>query len=88
MNSIAELFNPFGALAYTGNRAPAMLNGGLDAFAPFLLLVAGGAAYLELQTVDNVYQTWLNTPKKQPLSPPMMPPRQPPPQPPRGSAHA
>ena len=61
---LAEIMNPFNALAYTGGRAPALLNGGLDAFTPFLLLVAGATAYLELQTIDDVNQTWLNKPTK------------------------
>ena len=56
---LAELINPFNALGYVGGKAPALLNGGLDAFAPFMLVVAGVAGYLELQTVDDVYQTYL-----------------------------
>merc|ERR1712087_111252 len=59
---LAEIINPFGALAYTGGRAPALFNGGLDAFTPFLVLVLGAAAYLELQTTDDVFQTWLSKP--------------------------
>merc|ERR1711939_1153170 len=62
---LAELFNPFDALAYTNGRAPALFNGGLDAFAPFLLLVAAGSAYVEMQTVDDVYQTYLSQPEKE-----------------------
>merc|ERR1711990_24953 len=65
---LAELLNPFGALAYTGGRAPSLLNGGLDAFAPFLLIAAAGAAYLEISTVDNVFQTWMTTPDKKPAA--------------------
>ena len=56
---LAELLNPFGALGFVGGKAPALLNGGLDAYAPFLLLAAGAAGYLELQTVDDVNQTYL-----------------------------
>jgi len=63
---LAELFaGPLGALAYTDGRAPSLFNGGLDAFAPFLLLVVGGAGYLELQTADDVFQTWLSKPSKE-----------------------
>jgi light-harvesting complex II chlorophyll a/b binding protein 4 len=62
--SNAELLNPFNALEYVGGRVPALFNGGLGAFAPFLLLAAGGAAYFELQSADDVFQTWLTTPTK------------------------
>ena len=60
---LAELLNPFDSLAYVGGRAPALFNGGLDAFAPFLLIAAGAAGYFELQTADDVNQTYLNQPK-------------------------
>merc|ERR1719201_3219730 len=56
---LAELLNPFDALAFTGGRAPALLNGGLGAYAPFLLVAAAGISYLELQTADDVFQTHL-----------------------------
>lgn len=62
---LAELFNPFNTLGFTNGRAPALLNGGLDAYTPFLLIVAAGAAYAELQTVDDVYQTYLSKPTKE-----------------------
>ena len=63
---LAEVFNSgwIHALDFTAGRAPSLLNGGLGAYAPFLLLAAGGAAYLELQTVDDVYQTYLSKPTK------------------------
>lgn len=61
---LAEVVNPLNALAFTNGRAPALLNGGLDAYAPFLLLVAAGTAYVELQTIDDVYQTYLSRPEK------------------------
>lgn len=61
---LAELLNPFGALAFTGGRAPSLFNGGLDAYAPFLLLVAAGAGYLELQTIDDVNQSYLQPPEQ------------------------
>merc|ERR1719359_2015656 len=44
---LSELLNPFGALAFTNGRAPALLNGGLDAYAPFLLVALLGASYAE-----------------------------------------
>lgn len=52
---LAELINPFDSLAYVAGRAPALLNGGLDAFAPFLLIAFAGAGYLELKTSDDVF---------------------------------
>ena len=61
---LAELLNPFGALAYVDGRVPSLLNGGLGAFAPFLLIVAAGTSYLELQTIDDVNQTYLSQPEK------------------------
>jgi len=68
---LAELLNsalPFRALASTGGRAPSLFNGDLPAYTPFLLLAAGAAAYLELQTIDNVNQTWLNKPDEKPAA--------------------
>lgn len=56
---LAELINPFNALGFVGGKAPALLNGGLDAYAPFMLIVAAGLGYLELGRVDDVYQTYL-----------------------------
>ena len=43
----------------TDGRAPALFNGGLGdgPIAPFLILAAGAAAYLELQTKDRVNDT-------------------------------
>jgi len=62
---LAELFaGSFGALSATEGRAPSLFNGHLGDFAPFLVLAAGLAAFLELQTIDNVNQTWLSTPSK------------------------
>ena len=59
---LAELFaGSFGALSFTGGRAPSLFNGGIDAYAPFFLLATAGAAYLELLAVDDVNQTWLNS---------------------------
>ena len=59
---LAELFaGSFGALGFTGGRAPSLFNGGLDAYAVFMLAATAGTAYLELLTVDDVNQTWLNT---------------------------
>lgn len=64
---LAEMLNaPFGTLSFTGGRAPALLNGGLDAYAPFLLLAAAAASYLELQTIDDVNQTYLAPPSQRP----------------------
>ncbi len=64
---MAELFNqlPFGGLGFIGGRAPALLNGGLDAYAPFMLLFLGAASYLEINTVDDVYQTYLYKQEKE-----------------------
>ena len=44
----------------TQGRAPSLFNGGLaqGPIAPFLILAAIGAAYLEMQTADNVKQAW------------------------------
>ena len=59
---MAELFaGSFGALGFTGGRAPSLFNGGLDAYAVFMVAATVGTAYLELLTVDDVNQTWLNT---------------------------
>jgi light-harvesting complex II chlorophyll a/b binding protein 4 len=54
---------PFRALAFTDGRAPVLTNG-LAAYTPFMLLVLGAAAYYELQSVDEVYQTFLSQPSK------------------------
>lgn len=52
---LAELANgPAGALRATGGRAPSLFNGQLLENAPFLFVVFGGLAYLELQTKDSV----------------------------------
>jgi len=55
---LAELLNPL-SLLKTDGRAPALFNGGLGdgPIAPFLILAAGAAAYLELQTKDRVNDT-------------------------------
>lgn len=55
---LAELINPFGALAFVGGRAPSLFNGGLFAYTPFLLLVVAATSYLEMQTIANVNQMW------------------------------
>merc|ERR1712147_456465 len=62
---LAELLNPFNALGFTNGRAPSLFNGGLDAYAPFLLLAVGAASYLEMQSIDDVYQTYLSEPEEQ-----------------------
>ena len=49
---MAELINPW-SLQFTDGRAPSLFNGGLGAYAPFLLLATAGAAYLETQTKDS-----------------------------------
>lgn len=54
---------PFGALAFTDGRAPVLTNG-LGAYTPFMLLVFGVAGFFELQSVDDVYQTYLSPPTK------------------------
>merc|ERR1712087_901170 len=54
---------PFGALAFTDGRAPVLTNG-LVAYTPFMLLVLGVAGFFELQSVDDVYQTYLSAPTK------------------------
>lgn len=61
---LAELLNPFGALDFTNGRAPSLFNGGLDAYAPFLLLAVAAAGFIELQTIDDVNQTYLSQPQK------------------------
>lgn len=61
---LAELLNPFNALAFINGRAPSLFNGGLDAYAPFLLLAVAAAGFIELQTIDDVNQTYLSQPKK------------------------
>ena len=53
------------ALLTDEGRAPALLNGGLDAYAPFMLLFLGAASYLEINTVDDVYQTYLYKQEKE-----------------------
>ena len=55
---LSELVNPMGALGFTNGRAPSLFNGGLDAYAPFMLLVAAGSIYAEMQNVANVNQMW------------------------------
>jgi light-harvesting complex II chlorophyll a/b binding protein 4 len=47
---LAELFNP---LASTNGRAPALFNGGLGEVLPFVLLVAGFAAFQEMKKVEG-----------------------------------
>ena len=54
---------PFGGLTFTDGRAPVITNG-LGAYSPFMLIVLGVAAYVELQSVDDVYQTFLSQPTK------------------------
>lgn len=54
---------PFGGLAFTDGRAPVITNG-LAAYTPFMLIVLGVASYFELQSVDDVYQTYLSAPTK------------------------
>jgi len=60
---LSELLNPFGALAFLNGRAPSLFNGGLDAYAPFLLLATAAAGYLEMQTTPNVNQMWCDPEK-------------------------
>jgi light-harvesting complex II chlorophyll a/b binding protein 4 len=60
---LSELLNPFGSLAFIGGRAPSLFNGGLDAYAPFLLLATGAASFLEMQTTPNVNQMWCDPEK-------------------------
>jgi len=62
--SLAEMLQsslPFHALDFTDGRAPVLVNG-LSAYAPFMLLVLGAAAYIELQSTDTVFQTFLSPP--------------------------
>lgn len=64
---LAELLQnslPFGALAFTDGRAPVITNG-LGAYTPFMLIVLGAAGLYELQSVDDVYQTYLSKPTKE-----------------------
>lgn len=58
---LAELFNQLlggWALSETGGRAPSVLNGGLVPMAPFLVLAAAGAAFLEMKKAEDVKQAW------------------------------
>ena len=52
---LAELVNPW-SLGTTGGRAPSLFNGGLldGPITPFLLVVLGATAYLEVRTQDQV----------------------------------
>jgi len=55
---LSELLNPLGCLNFLGGRAPSFLNGGLDAYAPFFLLVLAGSTFVEMQQVPNTNQMW------------------------------
>jgi len=64
---LAEIFQsslPFGGLDFTNGCAPVLTNG-LTAYTPFMLVVLAGAALFELQSVDEVYQTFLYKPTKE-----------------------
>merc|ERR1712087_526665 len=54
---------PFDSLAFTDGCAPVVING-LGAYTPFMLLVFGVAGVFELQSVDDVFQTYLSAPTK------------------------
>lgn len=57
---LAELLNPLGALSFTGGCA----GSAASAYLPFLLLVAGVSGYVELQSIDDVNQSYLQPPEQ------------------------